>query len=534
MAKAETKEHLACLAFAYFIKNNNYKNNPQHKEDWINLFKDFRVGNIEPIYKKYLEPEFKYSNLKSKYSYKNEEKPDDHLYAIYNQMITLFDSNLLNLTKKYRIYGQDSDFVKIVKNKCLERLYGIFSESFSKVAQAQDLTPADFYIVDSDQVNNIKKEFKKEIISPKNDTTLLLNYQKDKSKTYEQLIIKYFKSKELFPISHKMPEGKNPLTSIKLGGNISKVGNVNKKIIDPYSQLLVALYSKSPSEVEKIIDKVIDIKYEKWDIRENISSTTWELNFDFNYGKIDPHFDDAEFLLKPLPSSGSGSFNGMFSIVKGRQRGKSPWVAGMAPRSLEPFLRSYSGYNNIMRLLGKKRAQVFDDVIYKELLRTKRTKKAADAEMKRIRSKIPEYRRCMVLLMSPKFHTFNETSKKLSPFFIKIGQLSGFEEFQKEMIKKIRSEGGFTTDLSSIKPNQLYEHYISLQMSYFLFVGGRSFRQFLKKSIFFTIFGAITKRGFTKISGSGATNLVKRKVKDNKMMKEIEVSFTAAPHIILL
>ena len=140
----------------------------------------------------------------------------------------------------------------------------------------------------------------------------------------------------------------------------------------------------------------------------------------------------------------------------------------------------------------------------------------------------------MVLLMNSKFHTFNETSKKLSPFFIKIGQLNGFEEFQKEMIKKIRSEGGFTTDLGAINPNRLSEHYISLQISYFLFVGGRSFRQFLKKSIFFTIFGAITKRGFTKISGSGATNLVKRKVKDNKMMKEIEVSFTAAPHLILL
>jgi hypothetical protein len=136
--------------------------------------------------------------------------------------------------------------------------------------------------------------------------------------------------------------------------------------------------------------------------------------------------------------------------------------------------------------------------------------------------------------MSPKFHTFNDIKKKLSPFFVKIGQLGGFEEFQKEMIKKIRSEGGFTTDLGAINSTRLSEHYISLQMSYFLFVGGQSFRQFLKKSIFFTIFGAITKRGFTKISGSGATNLVKRKIQTDKMLKEVEVSFTAAPHLILL
>jgi len=532
MAAPNTKEFLACFAFAYFMKNQNYKNNPQHKEDWIDIFNDFKVGDVKPIYKEYLEPNFKYSNLKSRYSYKT-GKGDDHLYAIYNQMVTLFDSNLLNTTKKYRIYGQDSDFVKTVKNQCLKRLHGIFSESFSKKAQAQDLTPADFYIVDSDQVNTIKRDFKKQIISPKNDTTLLLNYQKDKSKTYEQLIVKYFKSKELFPISHKMPEGKNPSTSIKLGGNISKVGNVNKKNIDPYSQLMVALYAKSPSEVEKLIDKVIDIRYDKWEIRESNSSYSWKLIFDFNYNKLDPNFDDSRFSLEPRPEGGAGNFNGKFFIVKG-QRAQTPWVAGMAQKSLEPFLRSYSGYNNIMRLLGKKRAQVFDDIIYKELLKTKRTKQAADLEMKRIRSKIPDYINCMRLLTDPKFHTFNETSKKLSPFFVKIGQLNGFEEFQKEMIKKIRSEGGFTTDLGSINSTRLSEHYTSLQISYFLFVGGQSFRQFLKKSIFFTIFGAITKRGFTKISGSGATNLVKRTIKTGKMLKEVEVSFTAAPHLIML
>lgn len=533
MAAPNTKEFLACFAFAYFMVNQNYKNNPQHKEEWIDIFNDFKVGEVKPIYKEYLEPNFKYSDLKAKYSYKSGENPDDHLYAIYNQMVSLFDSNFLNLSKKYRIYGQDSDFVKTVKDNCLKRLHGVFAESFAKDAKAQDLTPADFYIVDSDEADNIKKEFKKEIISPKSDTTILLNYQKDKSKTYENLILKYFKSKDLFPISHKMPTGKNPATSIKLAGNISKVGNVNKKNIDPYSQLMVALHSKSPSEVERLIQKVIEIKYDLWDIREDISSSTWSLSFDFNYKQLDPLFDDSRFLLKPLPSGGSGSFNGKFFIVKG-QSGQTPWVAGMAPRSLEPFLKTYSGYNNIMRLLGKRRAEVFDDVIYKELLRTKRTKQAADIRMKEIRSKIPDYRKCIVFLMNPKFHTFSELKTKVSPFFIKIGQIDGFETFQKEMVKKIRSEGGFTTDLSAINPSRLSEHYISLQMSYFLFHGGPSFRQFLKKAIFFTIFGAITKRGFTKISGSGASNLIKRKVKTNKMLKEIEVSFTAAPHLILL
>lgn len=531
MAAPNAKEFLACFAFAYFMKNRNYKNNPSHKDNWIEIFHDFKVGDVQSEYRSYLEPNFKYSVLKSKYSY-DKGSGDAHLYAIYNQMVSLFDSHLLDLSKNYRIYGQDSTFVKTVKDDCLTRLHGIFSESFAKTANAVDLTPADFYIVDSDEVETIRKEFKKQIITPKNDTTILLNYQKDRSKTYENLILEYFKKKELFPISHKMPSGKDPTTSVKLAGNISKIGNINKKNIDPYSQFMVALHSKTPSEVELLIQEVIEIKYDLWDIREDKSSSSWKLIFDFNYKKIDSCFDDARFALEPLPAGGSGSFNGKFFIVKG-QPAQTPWVAGMAPRSIEPFLRSYSGYNNIMRLLSKKRASAFDHVIHQDLLKRYKTKSAADAEMKNIRSKVPEYRKCIIFLMNSKFHTFNELKKAVSPFFVKIGQIDGFEKFQEQMIKEIRSEAKFGTNLDQIAPNRLHEHYISLQMSYFLFVGGQSFRQFLKKSIFFTIFGAITKRGFTKISGSGATNLVKKKVNDSKMMKEIEVSFTSAPHLIL-
>ena len=68
MAAPNTKEFLAMFAFAYFMKNQNYKNNPQHKEDWIDIFNDFKVGDVKPIYQEYLEPNFKYSNLKAKYS----------------------------------------------------------------------------------------------------------------------------------------------------------------------------------------------------------------------------------------------------------------------------------------------------------------------------------------------------------------------------------------------------------------------------------------------------------------------------------
>ena len=210
----------------------------------------------------------------------------------------------------------------------------------------------------------------------------------------------------------------------------------------------------------------------------------------------------------------------------------TPWVAGMAPRSLEPFLKSYSGYNNIMMLLSKKRVNVFNDIIFNEILKQKRNRTEANKELTSIK-KLKEYQNCIRVLSDRKFHTFNELKSKMEPFFNEIEYADGFEMFQKEMIRKIRTEGGFRTNVDSIKSERLSEHYISLQMSYFLFVGGQSFRQFLKKSIFFTIFGAITKRGINKISG-GMTNLITKKFSNKKMYKDVEVSLTSAPHIILL
>ena len=46
-AVADPKENLACLAFAYFLKNPDYKtNSEQHKEEWINIFKDFKITQL--------------------------------------------------------------------------------------------------------------------------------------------------------------------------------------------------------------------------------------------------------------------------------------------------------------------------------------------------------------------------------------------------------------------------------------------------------------------------------------------------------
>lgn len=546
-AVADPKENLACLAFAYFLVHSDYKSDPEkHKQDWIDIFKDFKITQLSQEYKSHLEPNFNFAVLKNKYGFKT-GKGDAHLESIYNQMVSLFNSSFLRAGKDYRIYGQDSVFVDTIKNKCLTRLSKVFADALSAGASVTNLTPADFYIVNHSLVNQIKKDFTDTIINPKKDEIILLNYYKYKDKTYSGLIKKYLKSGDLIPVSHKMPKGRDSSTSVKLAGDLKNIGKVPKSNLDPYSQLVMILSNKSTNQVENVIEDVIDIKYDKWDIRDSGSASSWKLFFDFNYKKIDPEFDNTIFGLEPLPANGAGSFNGKF-YINASQSASTPWVAGMAPASLEPFLKRYPGYNQIMSVLSNKMKRMFDDVILSNLQSQNRA--TAVNEFNQIKQ-LPEYRKCVALLSTKKFHTFKELIKVMEPFFGKIGYPGGFEKYLKGMIFSIKKEGGFRSNLDIIPreqlkwnekqqkyttvPDRLPEHYTSLQMSYFFFVGGRSFRTFLKKSIFFTIFGAITKRGFTAVGGgTGTTDLLKKKVSFNKMYEDVEVSLNAAPHLIML
>ena len=61
----------------------------------------------------------------------------------------------------------------------------------------------------------------------KKDETILLNYFKHEDKTYSGLIKKYLKSGDLIPVSHKMPKGRDSSTSVKLAGDISRIGKIS-------------------------------------------------------------------------------------------------------------------------------------------------------------------------------------------------------------------------------------------------------------------------------------------------------------------
>ena len=515
MAVTTAKENLMCLAFAYFMDTRpDRSGNQEHLESWENLFKDFKINEVKARYKSYLEYGFDYNSLKMAYSF-TKKASHAHVVVAYKQVQKLYHSGIISKSKEYRIYTQSSSFTRTVKDACLKKL----KEVFDIKGDAQILSPVDFFIVNYSLKSDIEKEFKQNIINIKSTEQLLLNYYKNKDKTYEYMIADYFKSKDLIGVSHKMLSSKSSVPTVKIAGNVKRLGDYDKRYIDPYSQFAILLKDKKPSEVEKLIDEIIDVKYNLWNIRENLDSSSWKLVFDFNYTKLNPQFEDARFNLEPLPSGGSGSYNGKFDIKKG-EAAKTPWVAGMSPKTLEPMLSTYSGYDLIMEMLAKRRVQAF--------------LKVSDME-REIDVNTPTSKKALTFLKSKKFHSYNDLKKALQPHFEELGNADLLQEYMRECIKLIREEGKYSAKVDLIRTEKiLSNHYISLQMTYFWLVGGRNFRLYLKKQIFFTIFGAITKRSFGRVTASNVlVEAITKKVMKDKT-KEVEVSVTSAPHILMM
>lgn len=533
MATTTAKENLVALAFSYFmVSKPTVQNDQTHYDNWHNIFKNFLVKDVKSTYKSHLESNFNYSSVKREYAYdkkrveefkklelekdtakkekKIKEKTNKHIYTVYRQIQELYFSPFIIRSKNYRIYTQSSLFTIEVKDYCIQRLHQVFGLS----GQYQILSPVDFFIVNYDEKANIEKEFRNNIWKNKNETDILINYEKNKDKTYEHIIANYFKTHDLIPVSHKLPEGKNDNATVKLAGNKSKLRGYNRKYIDPYSELVIALQNKTPSEIDTLIDKVIDINYDKWDMRDNIDSATWTLFFNFNFKELNRQFNNAEFGLDPLPGTGSGSYNGKF-YTKGVS---TPWVAGMAPKSIEQFIKQYPGYSRIMQMLGKRREKCFIDAV--KLSKTDINKSAKG-------------RKAIDFLSKPKFYSFSETKQSVLPYFVELGQPNLFQDYQNELIKALKKEGGYVADIGSIKDDKIRSnHYISIQMAYLWLFGGRNMQRFLKKKIFFTVFGAITKRSFSGITGTKLINLAKKEYKDKA--QDIKVSITSAPHLVLM
>ena len=91
------------------------------------------------------------------------------------------------------------------------------------------------------------------------------------------------------------------------------------------------------------------------------------------------------------------------------------------------------------------------------------------------------------------------------------------------------------TNLKATNMVSIKEHFVAAQLAYFLFLAESKDSLFLKKRIFLSIFGMLTKSGYKIFEKDGGKTEMKEYLRRmfEKNGMQLEAHFNTAPHILL-
>lgn len=563
------KERLQCLAFAHFaVIKYRASTAKQHEESFYSLFNSESKpdNSIIQQYRKYLSYKFDFDRIYNNWVKRKGKGVDPQVKIVYDVAKTFYLSN--NISKnfeKYKFLDQEDAFMKVIKNKALDKIIKALKLSF----KVDILSSADIYIVNEGSRKKIITEIQKEILN-KGDLYLINNFD-----IYNKILIKYWKTHELFGVSLKLP------TAIKSAKNIKIVGSendiLNKKMqkkLDPYTKFL-SLLSDRNTNIKKLINDTIVIGNKK------LSESSWDFYFTFKYKKLKLYPTDVEFILKSWPKSqpsggGAAGFNGEFGTNTPGY--SNQWVGGTGIETLEKFLFQYPEYNRIMSEISIIRQKALNYTLTGSVAKRANVNKPIDSEMEfkfPIPPKEPKYDKkgqlkrfilkkgekngikyktevtgAMKIKNLQSFYSsalreiraksFNlgvTRNEKLNKFFDEYEKANGIPEG--ELMKKYKmavvnlatkTSVGKKINKSDSMLNTYYEH---SQISYFMLRGGS---YYLKKRIFLTVFGVITKKGYSIIKESDLnSSKVENAIRVNaakSLIKQIK-SFDTVPHFYM-
>ena len=371
MAVAEAKELVQALAFAHFgVYAPNVKS---HEQKFLDLFDPtikISPGKITE-YKNLLSDGFPFNDLTrgtvGKTTYIKRPKPgntdktpkdDETVRIVYSVALELYNKNILKKPwSNYLFLDQNDSFVINTKDTILKRII----DALNLNIKPDILSSADIIAVNKNKKNII--EF--EIMSNHANVDLILSNMASGQNTIRTIVNKYFNSRELIPISLKLP------SSIGGSRHISIVGRttgryaepkINDDLIDPYTKF-IALAGNKKNNLKQLISDLITINFSNF----RITSTrlNWEFPITFNYDKVYGKNAKGEKNKTPISekyefdlfAQGYGAgFNGQFKSGKTG----SQWVGGAGIETFETFFNQYPEYSKIIGEVCKLREDAFN------------------------------------------------------------------------------------------------------------------------------------------------------------------------------
>lgn len=258
----------------------------------------------------------------------------------------------LNLNSSYKFYHQKSDFGRLIKDKCIERIVeDLDLQKFSKEPDVYN--PTDIWIVNEARVSDIKKRLSEKIIeAPPGAVTA--NYISNRH-TYKSIIGAFFRTKDLYQISLKKASSSGNVKYRVIGS----LYGIPPNDIDPYTKFISVfddmIKSSNEQKLKEFISDLVllrKINYSDEVLQPNVT-------FTLRYGQLnvtDQVIGENENWKLDTPGN---TFN-MQKI------GGTAWSGGLNFNGIHLALKNYSDYIPVFREMKQLRYRSFEE-LYKKL-----------------------------------------------------------------------------------------------------------------------------------------------------------------------
>ena len=512
------------------------------------------VHRVQEMYGRFLSDKFNFARLLSEngYAVKITKRKDTGNFTYVKHPKTrrsyvsatafvrspIIPSNLSG----YVFLDQNSAFTNTVKDESLARLKKILSLSGS----AELLSPVDVFFVRRSEELTIIQEFRQHIINASDDQILAnMSFGTTGKNTYRTIMGRHFADRSMIGVSLKSASTIDAPTNIKIIGTVLGHNSSGDKdllnFVDPYGKLIGQMMTKD-ADVGKLIDKAITIKFDNFVIDSN--RVSWEYPVTFNYDDmIDNKTHEPLYHIKlhfELLTWTDTGFNGWWKIG-GKQ--KSPWVSGVAVGPAEKMFHRYHEYSPIIKELVKIRTEVFKELVPPPsvLIKDKIYYDAALRELgkeqilRAASSSTSSQRGGINTIHTHRFFKTRREGPSIQDYYLEVvkrltmGMTTNISYNTKTFSKGSKKEGTL-----QIIP-ALNAHFTASQLAFFLFRGGKTHGLLLKKRIFLSLFGLLTKSGYKIFEGNAGkvemTNYIRKLFIQNG--KQVEAYYSAAPYVLL-
>lgn len=339
------QELLQCVAISFFIRN------PQATQD---DFSDYIENNFfqRKDDDKILDGVVAEYDIRNNLGVFNTSSDMGISWIKSSVDIAKFLISKLNLNNQYKVYHQKSEFGRMIKEECIDRIVtDLDLEKFSKEPDVYN--PTDIWIVRETKVNTIERRLRDKIIdAPPGMVTK--NYLSNKH-TYKSIIGTFFRTKDLYQISLKKA---SPSGNVKYR-MIGSLYGIPSQDIDPYTKFISILDDIIKEGNEQKFNQFISdlvllrkINYSDEVLQPNVT-------FTLRYGQLDV----SNQVLGENENWKLDTPGNTFNMQK---IGGTAWSGGLNFNGIHLALKNYTQYMPIFREMKKLRYKSFEE-LYSQL-----------------------------------------------------------------------------------------------------------------------------------------------------------------------